>query len=111
MEVKNGPIARAQRRKFKMLEDNGMQGSIKGNKLEEKLAKSLKESTLLPTVALSLPSLVRFFQHHIWKMSTYCGRCLPIPTKKGRNQLKTEQKRQKTMSNGNHEDDLPPEVG
>ncbi|KAI5653410.1 hypothetical protein M9H77_30597 [Catharanthus roseus] len=47
---------------------------IQGNKLEVKTAKSLKMSTLPPTVALPLPSLVGFCRPKIWKTMPYCRR-------------------------------------
>ncbi|KAI5658107.1 hypothetical protein M9H77_26900 [Catharanthus roseus] len=94
MELKLGPITGAQRRKLKILEDNGivayMEEALKsklegfeariiqGNQLEEKMAKGLKRSTLLPKVTLPLPLPVVFCRSSIWKTMPYHQRFIML---------------------------------
>ncbi|KAI5668630.1 hypothetical protein M9H77_18483 [Catharanthus roseus] len=84
MESKSGPITRAQRKKLKIHEDNGMvaymeealksklQGTKQGNKLEEKLAKYLVETTLPPAVAPGSTVASRLLDGQALKTTTYC---------------------------------------
>ncbi|KAI5663546.1 hypothetical protein M9H77_22869 [Catharanthus roseus] len=96
MEVKLGPITRAQRKKLKIHEDNGMVAYVEEalkrkleefegqerasklfsmcsiskdrskNKLEEKMTKSLKETTLPAMVALGPTLPVGFWIGKLW---------------------------------------------